>query len=76
MTTHTATSAFQEAIEAVERLEPDDQAEVIELIRKRLIERQRTSLVDRVRQAREDYDAGNVWRGTAQELIARLDEDE
>lgn len=76
MTAHAGTSAFQEAVDAVERLEPDDQAELIELIRKRLTARRRADLVERVRQAREDYAAGNVWRGTVQDLMARLDEDD
>lgn len=76
MTAQLATSVFQEAIEAVERLSSDDQEALIEVINKRLALRRREEIVEKVRQAREDYAAGNVWRGTAEELIAKLRDDE
>ncbi len=46
MSQPSAASRFQEVIEAVEGLEPDDQVMLIEIISQRLIQHRRTELVD------------------------------
>ena len=63
-------SVFQKAIESVEMLPVDDQLLLVEIIKRRLIEHRRTELVAMVAQARESYRAGNVRRGTAEDLLA------
>ena len=70
----TQTSYFQNVIETVEKLPPDDQRLVLEIIRQRLIEIRRKDLAAEVAEARQLYRAGDVQRGTAAELIRELDE--
>ena len=74
MSQPSAASRFQEVIESVEGLEPDDQAMLIEIIRQRLIQHRRTELAAQVAEARAAYQRGEVRRGTAVDLIDELDE--
>ena len=74
MSQRSAASRFQEVIEAVEGLEPDDQVMLIEIIRQRLIQHRRTELAAQVAEARAAYQRGGVHRGTAAELVDELDE--
>jgi hypothetical protein len=67
-------SQFQEVIETVEALPPDDQMLLIEIIRQRLIEYRRAELIERVAEARQAYQQGNVRRGTVADLMKELDE--
>ena len=69
MSQPSAASRFQEVIEAVEGLEPDDQVMLIEIIRQRLIQHRRTELAAHVAEARAAYQRGGVRRGTAAELV-------
>ena len=66
-------SQFQEVIETVEALPPDDQMLLIEIIRQRLIEYHRAELIERVAEARQAYQQGNVRRGTVADLMKELD---
>ncbi|MDP1624593.1 MAG: hypothetical protein Q8L64_02370 [bacterium] len=70
----TQTSYFQNVIETVEKLPPDDQMLVLEIIRQRLIEIRRKDLAAEVAEARQLYRVGDVRRGTVEELIRELDE--
>lgn len=45
---------------------------IADLIHKRLIERRRDEIALSITQARQDYATGNVFRGTAEEVIAEL----
>jgi hypothetical protein len=67
---------FQEAIEVVESLPPEDQAALMDIVSKRLVQYRRAALVERVREARAACAAGEVWSGNAEDLIAMLDQDE
>ena len=67
-------SQFQEVIETVEALPPDDQMLLIEIIRQRLVEYRRAELIERVAEARQAFQQGNVRRGTVADLMKELDE--
>jgi hypothetical protein len=67
-----AASRFQEVIEAVEGLEPDDQVMLIEIIRQRLIQHRRSELAVLVAEARAAYQRGEARRGTVAELVDEL----
>jgi hypothetical protein len=67
-------SRFQQVIETVEALPPDDQLLLIEIIRQRLIQYRRAELVAEVAEAREAYRQGQVRRGTVADLMKELDE--
>lgn len=65
---------FQEVIEMVETLPPDDQKLLIEIIRRRLIQHRRAELAEDVAEARNAYNRGEVGRGTVADLMKELDE--
>lgn len=62
-------SRFQEVIETVEALPPDDQIMLIEIIRQRLIEHRRTELASDIAEARAAYQSGDVRRGSVTDLM-------
>jgi hypothetical protein len=64
-----ASSAFQQVIEAVEALPPDDQLLLVEIISERLIQGRRAELARDIAEARMSYRNGQVQRGTVQELL-------
>jgi len=70
----TSSSRFQEAIEMVELLPPDDQVLLIEIIRHRLIQHRRAEMAAEVAEARDAYQRGEVRRGTVADLTKELAE--
>jgi predicted RNase H-like HicB family nuclease len=73
MQTATDSSAFQQAIEGVERLSGDDQILLVEIIRQRLIQHRRSESVTQVAEAGEAYQTGNMQRGAPENLTQALD---
>jgi len=67
-------SRFQDVIETVEALPPDDQALLVEIIRQRLIQHRRGELAAEIAEAREAYQHGEVHRGTVADLMKELTE--
>lgn len=65
-------SHFQEVIESVEALPPDDQALLIEIIHQRLIQHRRAKLAAEIAEARNAYQRGEVRRGTVADLMEEL----
>ncbi|MCR4404979.1 MAG: hypothetical protein NUW06_06900 [Candidatus Acetothermia bacterium] len=63
---------FQEVIELIETLPPGDQALLIELIHRRLIQQRRAELAAEIEEARAAYLRGEVCRGTAADLMKEL----
>ena len=59
---------FQEAIEAVEALPPDDQEALIELIRQRLIERRRAEIARHATETLQATREGRARYGTVDDL--------
>lgn len=66
------TSRFQDVIETVETLPPEDQALLVEIIRQRLIQHRRRELAAEIAEAREAYQRGEVHRGTVADLMEEL----
>ncbi|MFZ2348903.1 MAG: hypothetical protein WAW99_01545 [Candidatus Bipolaricaulis anaerobius] len=65
---------FQEVIEMVETLPPDDQALLIDLIRQRLMQHRRNELAADIAEARNAYKRGEVRRGTAADVVRECTE--
>jgi hypothetical protein len=70
---NTYSSNFQDAIETVEKLPPEDQMMLVEIIGQRLIEIRRKNRVTEVSEARQAYQVGDIHRGTVEDLIQELD---
>ena len=70
----TSSSRFQQAIETVEQLPPDDQALLIEIVRQRLVDQRRAEMAEEIAEARLAYKQGKVRRGTVTDLMEELAE--
>ena len=68
------TATFQDVLEMVETLPDSLQDELIEIVRRRRLERRRTALAGRIAEARAEYDRGEVRRGTVDDLLEELSE--
>ncbi|MGK7943476.1 MAG: hypothetical protein AB4058_03315 [Microcystaceae cyanobacterium] len=67
------TSAFQQAIETIEALSPEEQAMLLEIVQNRLREQKRQELLDNIAQSEQDYAEGNVDRGSVSDLMKILE---
>ncbi len=68
------TMTFQDVLEMVETLPDSLQEELIEIIRRRRLERRRIGLAGSIAEARAEYDRGEVRRGTVDDLLRELPE--
>ncbi len=62
-------TAFADALDAVERLDPDAQVELIALLNRRLAERGRERIAATVVQARREFASGESKPMTAAEIV-------
>lgn len=60
---------FGDALDAAEQLDPNDQAELVAVLTRRLAERGREHVADVVAQARREFAAGQCQPMTAAELV-------
>jgi hypothetical protein len=65
---------FQEVLDIVESLPEYQQEDLVDIIRRRLIEQRRERLADSIREAREEYARGEVKKGTVDDLMKDLSE--
>ena len=65
---------FQEALEIVESLPEYQQEDLMEIIRRRHLERRRELLAERIKEARAEYTRGEVTRGTVDDLMKELNQ--
>jgi hypothetical protein len=65
-------SKFNEILEQIDTLSSDDQEVLIDLVRRRLIERRREGIADRIEIAHQEYQSGKVFRGSVEDVIAEL----
>jgi hypothetical protein len=63
---------FDEVLEAVESLPDDQQEGLIDIVRRRQIERRREALALSIQEARQELAQGAVRRGSADELLGEL----
>ncbi len=68
------TVTFQEALEIVESLSDFQQDSLLEIIRHRLVARRQRLLVERIKEAKQEYARGEVKKGSVEELMKELSE--
>ncbi len=66
-------SVFNSVLESIEALPLEDQEAVIALVQKRLVETRRAEIAANILQAKAEYQAGRVFRGSIDDVIAELD---
>ena len=64
---------FDELIEAVEDLPEEAQAELVEVIRRRLAERGRQRVVEEVQQARREFAEGKCSETTPEDVLREIE---
>jgi hypothetical protein len=69
------TSAFQQAIETVEALSPEEQTILLKIIQHRLQEQKRQNLIQEIKEVEQEYAGGMVKFGSVEDFLAELDED-
>jgi hypothetical protein len=65
---------FQEALEVVESLPDYQQEDLIEIVRKRRLERRREVLLENIKEAQAEYERGECRTGTVEDLMREIDE--
>ena len=66
------TSTFNEILEQIDNLSNEDQEILIDVIKKRLIERRRNKIADNIKQAHQEYETDHVTRGSIEDIISEL----
>jgi len=64
--------AFDEVVDAIDRLSPDEQIEIVHLIRCRLAEQGRQRIIADVREGRDEAAAGTAQRLNLDELAKEI----
>ncbi len=67
-------SHFEEVLEVVETLPLDDQEILVELVRQRVADKRRAEIARNIADTRTEYQAGQVRRGSAADLMSDIDE--
>ena len=70
--TRSQLATFDEILEAFESLPERQQEALIQIVRRRQVERRRDTVAARIRGARKELAQGEVRRGSVDELLAEL----
>lgn len=65
-------SSFNEALEAVEHLSPEAQAELISVVQRRLAERERKRLAANARSARAEFKKGALKARSSESVMREI----
>ena len=66
-------STFQQALDVIEALKPEEQEILIDIVSRRLSQQRRPEVIEEVAQAKSDYEEGQVRRGSVADLMSELD---
>lgn len=65
-------STFDDVLEAIENLPPEEQVEVLDIARRRLAERGRRRVIDEVAQAQSEFASGALSPVTSDEILKQI----
>jgi hypothetical protein len=63
---------FDSILDEIENLSPTDQMTLFDIMQQRLRDRRQGEIATNIAQAKQDYQNGNVFRGTVDDAIAEL----
>jgi hypothetical protein len=63
---------FNDAIEIVESFPEEQMESLVEIVKKHLIEKRRDNLARNIRKAKNEYAAGEIKRGTVDDLMREM----
>lgn len=64
---------FDEVLDAIERLPVEQQADLVDVVRRRLAERRRQQVIADAREARAEHAAGNTRATSVDELMREIE---
>ena len=67
-----AQTTFDQLLDAVERLSPEEQADLIAILQRRLAEQGRRRVVAEVREGRAQFQSGRATPATADDVIREI----
>jgi hypothetical protein len=65
---------FDQVLDAVESLPLEDQTALLSILNHRLIDQRRSAIAQNIQQGHKDYAAGNVVRGSMEDVMAALND--
>ncbi len=68
----TDTPSFNDALQVIEQLSIEEQEDLIDIVRRRVAEVNRQRLIDRVREAEQEYKDGKYSPATAEEIMREI----
>ena len=68
-----STITFDEVLDAIEHLPVDQQADLIEVMRRRLAERGRPQVIQDVRDARREHAEGKTRSASVEEIMGEIE---
>lgn len=71
--TMTPTTPLEAALDVIDRLPPDDQQAIIEIVRKRIIDRRRREIADNAQATLQAFREGRASYGTGENLRQELE---
>lgn len=69
------TIEFNQILEIIDTLSRDEQEDLINIVRHRQIEKRREEIANNIKQAKQDYQNGMVFRGTIDDILTELNND-
>jgi len=69
------TSKFNDTLEMLESLSIEEQEEILEIEKKRLIDKKRKILLKDIQEAERDIDNGDYISGTPEELVKAIEKE-
>ena len=68
-------TSLSQVLQSISELPVEEQFYLADILNKRLIETRRSEMVDRVKEAEENYHQGNVYSGDVARLMAMTEDD-
>lgn len=65
-------ATFQKALDTIESLPEYQQEDLVDIVHHRIIDHRRELLAKNIKEARKEYDRGEVKKGTVDELMREL----
>lgn len=66
-------ATFDELLEAIDHLQVDEQADLLEVVRRRLAERGRRRVIDDVKDAETEFNNGTAKPATVDEIMREIE---
>ncbi|NET59549.1 MAG: hypothetical protein F6K47_26405 [Symploca sp. SIO2E6] len=65
-------ASFDEILSMIDTLSLEEQDALLDIVRRRQVEQRRREMAKIIAQAKDEYQAGQVFRGTVDEIITEL----